>query len=463
MHSTFFDTLQPALKQALSQLRLEFEIAPQHFLLAVSGGVDSVVLAELFHRSDLHFSIAHFDHGLRSTSRLDAQFVEVLAERLGVKFITRRAEPFVGQGNVEAWAREQRYLFLDQARHELGASVVVTAHHQRDQAETVLHKIFTGRIDVSLQAMTLYCRERLLFRPFLNVEKQIIQASAEELQLPFVQDETNDDLARTRNWIRNEILPRVREVINPQVDSAVSKLADSSRSDEEFLEHLARQHAAGFGWYVSQQEVSKLHVALAWRVLRALAVHRCGERALKVSRGSYLRLLVLLKQGAAEARTVELGFGISADCSQGGVLFYDSRAVSEQEPQLFPYPGIVEFCQYRLQASIVPRAELDELRNDHGGMDSPYVERFDAEVLQGSELVVRNRRDGDVVRVMNRGRRKLKKMFQEQGLMLTLRNRLPIVECDSGILWVPGVARSDLAPVRADTSLVLELTCCNNR
>lgn len=459
MNSTFSDTLQPALMQALTQLRLESEIAPQHFLLAVSGGVDSVVLAEAFHRCSLPFSIAHFDHGLRDSSKLDAQFVEKLAASYGVKFITRRAELFVGQDNVESWAREQRYLFLEAARQEVGAAVIVTAHHQRDQAETVLHKIFTGRLDVSLRAMAPYCSERRLLRPFLNVSKQEIQDCAQELRLSFVHDETNDNFDRTRNWIRGEILPRVREVLNPKVDLALCKLADFVRSDEDFFEKLAQETAEAFAPCVAQPQIVNLHPALAWRVLRSLATISCGEDALKVSRGAYQRLLKQLERGLAEARTVELGFGISADCSQGSVLFYCESEEIDALRQ-FSYPGSVKFCDYELRGRLI---KPDELPERSEGMTQLYVERFDAEALAGESLVVRSRRDGDVIRVMNRGRRKLKKMFQEQGLMLTLRNRLPIVECDSGILWVPGVARSELAPVHADTSLVLELTCCNNR
>ncbi|MCB0345881.1 MAG: tRNA lysidine(34) synthetase TilS, partial [Bdellovibrionales bacterium] len=72
-------------------------------------------------------------------------------------------------------------------------------------------------------------------------------------------------------------------------------------------------------------------------------------------------------------------------------------------------------------------------------------------------LVVRERRDGDVVRVASRGSRKLKKLFQEQGVMLTLRDRIPIVELDSRILWVPGVARSEVAPVGSETRNLLVL------
>src|SRR5690606_9555832 len=99
----------------------------------------------------------------------------------------------------------------------------------------------------------------------------------------------------------------------------LGKLADYLRNDEDFFEHLAQEKAAAFGQDVVQTEITKLHSALAWRVLRSLALIRCGDDALKVSRAAYQRLLKLLEQGLTQARSVELGFGILADCSQGGV------------------------------------------------------------------------------------------------------------------------------------------------
>src|SRR5690606_16183672 len=105
------------------------------YLVAVSGGIDSVVLLDKLASEGTHeLVVAHFDHGIRKESFLDAQFVERLSKKYGVPFETRREE--LGKYASEELARERRYAFLREmaAKHD---ATIVTAHHMNDIAETI--------------------------------------------------------------------------------------------------------------------------------------------------------------------------------------------------------------------------------------------------------------------------------------------------------------------------------------
>src|SRR5438445_4950610 len=110
---------------------------PGSYAVAVSGGVDSVVLLDILaKRDDLELAVAHFDHGIREDSVEDRHFVEGLAKNYGLPFIYE--EGSLGPKSSEAEAREARYKFLRQAQKKAGAKAIITAHHQDDLLETAI-------------------------------------------------------------------------------------------------------------------------------------------------------------------------------------------------------------------------------------------------------------------------------------------------------------------------------------
>ena len=180
-------------------------LQPGCYLVAVSGGVDSVVLLDWLVGlgPDRQLVVAHFDHGLRSNSAADAQFVERLAQKYGLDFR-------LGVGNLQAGANESsarraRYQFLAQACSEVGARAVITAHHQDDLIETIILNLerHTGRRGLT----SLRSHDRLQ-RPFLGLPKTALLAAARVRHLDWVEDSTNSDLRFRRNWVRQTICPK---------------------------------------------------------------------------------------------------------------------------------------------------------------------------------------------------------------------------------------------------------------
>ena len=194
------------------------------YIVAVSGGVDSVVLLNMLIDNKLpnsqllanskQFVVAHFDHGIREESSMDADFVKVLAEEHGLPFELGRVN--LGSEASEAEAREARYNFLRKCCKKYKASGIIAAHHQDDQLETAIINLIRGtgwRGLASLQEVSKlksfdlgqdYCA---LFRPLLNVAKNDILEYADKNNLKWKEDSTNTDIKYLRNYVRLQLLP----------------------------------------------------------------------------------------------------------------------------------------------------------------------------------------------------------------------------------------------------------------
>lgn len=173
------------------------------YLVAVSGGVDSVVLLhKLIAERQHELIVAHFDHGIRDDSAADARFVEALAHGYGLSFVSKRAE--LGAGASEEIARRYRYSFLQYqaARHE---ATIVTAHHADDVVETIALNLSRG---TGWRGLAVLGREKIV-RPLLQLSKQQIIEYALTHRLEWVEDSTNQETVYFRNQLRRRIARRL--------------------------------------------------------------------------------------------------------------------------------------------------------------------------------------------------------------------------------------------------------------
>ena len=167
-------------------------------IVAVSGGIDSVVLLDKLARSGRYqLIVAHFDHGMRQDSAADARFVAGLAKRHNLKFESRREE--LGKANEEL-ARSRRYQFLFEIADEHGARLT-TAHHLDDLVETVAINLTRGTRWRGLAGMS----DARIWRPFLNRTKSELKEYATKHRLEWVEDETNLTDLYQRNRLRSPL------------------------------------------------------------------------------------------------------------------------------------------------------------------------------------------------------------------------------------------------------------------
>jgi len=221
-------------------------------LIAVSGGADSMALLRLMAdavdppgREKLH--VVHVNHGLRGQASDDDQrFVVESAERLGLSIRTRSLaaetlSPKQTTDGLEAAARDARYAFFEEVAREVEARYLVTAHHQDDQVETVLHRILRGTGVAGLQGIAS-ARQWLpglgLVRPLLPFRRREIVDYLHAIGQPWREDATNAGQDFTRNKIRNDLLPRLREAIGPQVDQSLVRLSAQATECQAVIDDL---------------------------------------------------------------------------------------------------------------------------------------------------------------------------------------------------------------------------------
>jgi tRNA(Ile)-lysidine synthetase-like protein len=174
------------------------------YVLAVSGGIDSVALLHVLKdQLGLQLVVAHYDHGIRSDSADDKVFVEQLAAEYGLKFVSERGE--LGSTASEDTARKARYAFLYKVQKEYRAQAIITAHHQDDVLETAIHNINRGTGPRGLAALS---SNGQIIRPLISTTKDEIKAYVAANGLKWHEDSTNSDDSYRRNYIRHQILPR---------------------------------------------------------------------------------------------------------------------------------------------------------------------------------------------------------------------------------------------------------------
>lgn len=184
---------------------MDIVLQPGLYVVAVSGGVDSVVLLDLLRQDpNLRLVVAHFDHGIREDATEDRRFVQELAVRYDLPFVY--SEGNLGEQASEATARKARYDFLHSVRNKSGAQAIVTAHHQDDLLETALLNLMrgTGRKGITALKSTDTVR-----RPLLHVPKNQLLEYAKANNLRWREDSTNANVRYKRNYIRHKVVPKL--------------------------------------------------------------------------------------------------------------------------------------------------------------------------------------------------------------------------------------------------------------
>lgn len=222
---------------------------PGRYVVAVSGGVDSVALLHLLTQQYLllgsvgdkqhAFIVAHYDHGIRPDSDEDRKHVQRLAKELGLPFVYD--EGHLGADTSEATARAARYKFLHAVRKNSDAKAIITAHHQDDVIETAFLNLLRG---THRKGMTSLQSVDGISRPLLHLPKQHIIAYAKANGLTWREDSTNQDKTYKRNYVRHNLVAKLTPGQREQLLTQITRLHDlNHKIDMELTNHLHMQPA----------------------------------------------------------------------------------------------------------------------------------------------------------------------------------------------------------------------------
>lgn len=421
----------------VKQIRVE---PGDRILVALSGGADSVVLLDLLLQAAESLKIevcaAHLDHGMRTASAGDARFVQDFCLQRKVPLsVVRRDVPGLSQSRkqgLEEAARDERRAFLRDTARQFNCNFIALGHHRDDQAETFLHRLLRGSGLSGLAGMRL--RSDPFIRPLLSFSRpQILQYLADH-RLPHVEDLSNADTAFTRNRLRHDLLPQLRE-FNPRIDEHLARLSQRFALEEEYWDLQVTMHLDSLceecedGLWLPSEELRSLHPALRSRVLRGALERLRGD--LRGIGAQHLGDIENLLEGPRPEAEVHLPRAWVARRYQKLWLRTEAPRVAGGFAVAVPGPGV-----YDLPGG---GRLLVSLENGCVG-ENPWSVEFDAASVP-FPLLVRSFVPGDRFHPSGApGHRKLKDFFIDIKLERELRRSLPIVAADE-ILWLPGLRR----------------------
>jgi len=225
-------TWRKVSQKVIEQLNTLPDIRDSLLVVAFSGGQDSVfllaALSELKKKYKYELFPLYINHKLIPEDALYEKLAILTAKKLGLECAVAIIKLKPKGRNSEEWMREERYRLLEAYRRKTGADYITVAHHEDDQAETVLARILRGCGPKGLSAMSF--RRGKIIRPIINVPKADVEILIRGINLPYYNDKLNYSLDYQRNKIRHELLPYLKKSFNSQISSCLVKLANAARS-----------------------------------------------------------------------------------------------------------------------------------------------------------------------------------------------------------------------------------------
>jgi tRNA(Ile)-lysidine synthase len=395
--------------------------------VGLSGGLDSVVLLHILAqcRQSMPFTLSavHINHGLSINAPVWEQFVQHYAAQLGVvcqTYSVKLQRP--GGESLEAIARKARYTIYQQQ----ACDAIALAHHQDDQAETVLLQLMRGSGVVGLAAMPkkrALSPHLLLVRPILDITRAELLSYAQKHQLAWVEDESNADQRYQRNFLRHEILPQLKGRY-PFITKTLARVAYYFAQTSDLLADLANIDCPDIASsrYLSQTVLTNLPLARQRNVLYwYLRAHEIfpDEKWIEEIQQAML--------GAARDKMPTFIFQ--------GKTIYLAQGLLAIVPTFTP-PSTETIIQWQGEECIAIPAWRGQL---HFINISPSARL----ALLSSPLVLKARQGGEKIKLgPERPYQTLKNTWQVQRIPAWQRQRLPLVWQDNKLLMVPGVGSS---------------------
>ena len=445
--------------------------AGDRLIVALSGGPDSVglthLLVELASAGELVLAgLAHLNHRMRGgASDADERFCRSMAEALSLPIevgstdVPRRARE--RRQSLEVAAREARYDFLARAAERLGANGIAVGHTLDDQAETYLMKLLRGAGPRGLGG--IHPRVGAVIRPLLAIHRSDVLAYVAERGLEFREDESNQDRDIPRNLVRHELLPWLRQHVNPAVTDALWRGAVVAREDAEWLERVARDAAVHLlrdrddgGVEVDAERLVAEPAAVARRVARLGLQRQAPDRFISFSHVAEVLRLARGPLGHSVdlpgQRATRVGPVIVLSSRPGRAVVPGAPPVT---PQTLLVPGEASFPTLGVAVCAEPAASAPPWT-----MSSSRDRVVVSDEAVQLPLAVRTRSPGDAFKPLGLGRRrKLQDLLVDRKVPKCERDAvLLVVDAADRIVWVAGLMLAHDFRVTESTHGVIILT-----
>ena len=438
--------------------------ASSPILVGFSGGADSSALLLMLkiysEQSGAQIYAAHINHGIRGDEAdRDERFCKDFSESLGIElFSTRLDIPAIAKQSgesIESAARNERYRFFNEIMQRKSIPILATAHNADDNLETMIFNLTRGAGLSGLCGIpsVRQTENGIVIRPILSMEKRDIIAFCRDNGINFVTDSTNADIEYTRNKIRNQIIPLLKE-INRGVTQNASRTVEALKEDasylqsatDEFLNSLNEKNSIDLNLFNS------FHPAIINRAMMRIYSELSNGNTLEAVHINAINELA--KKGASHS-SVSLPQGFDAVIENGKLCFLPTKKPTE----------VAEFnIALSDGRNSINEAKIEIFINTESNSKNIYkksiILSIDSAKIKGA-IHARSRHAGD--KILSGGMHKsLKKLLNEKKIPLEDRTRIPIIYDDEGILAIPFVAIRDGArPKKGELAeKTMKITVC---
>ena len=443
-------------------LREKLDITKQ-YVAAVSGGADSLALADALRRCGFRFTVCHVEHGIRAgESQEDAAYVEDFCRQRKIAFCCKHVDAQELQRreklSLEDAARRLRYQALFQCIEETGADFILTAHQKDDQAETFLLRLLRGSGTRGLGAIRF--RQDIVLRPLLSLSAAELRQYCADRGIFWREDSTNEDLYYARNRVRKVLLPLLEEDFSPSVTDILCRTAEHLQTDEMFLEELAETEfwkrwktpAENQNGVLRTGKWKETPPALRFRILR-LFWHHSGAR--EELSGINLDALGSLIENQGSGKKILLPGSWQALYSYDKLILFSEENLKclqqndnwKHEVNLAHLPGVLSDDETWLSEVPFPDHRIARLSITKELPPYRYREQMIYPISQlkrmGNVLEFRYRQPGDrIYPLKGPGHKTLKKFLIDRKVPVENRDRLVVAAVGNEIVWIPGIANA---------------------
>lgn len=441
-------------------------------IVGVSGGADSVCLLYLLNslRKEMNLSlfVLHVKHGIRGDDAdRDAQFVRELSDKWELpcfevfEDVPAYAKKW-GMSEEEA-GRACRYEQFEKLRREKNADCIAVAHHKEDQAETFLFRLIRGSSARGLAAMLP--KRDFIIRPLLFAEKGDILAFLEEKKIPWREDITNQDTAYQRNWIRKELLPLLKENLNPGAVRHIADAADDIGKWRKYIREQAECEAEHVIFREGKEVLLRRDVCrglpeVLQKEILSLFLEQGISGVKDVTRAHYEALYEKIAEKGNG--TFSLPDGNFVVCDYEHFRLTKNKQKKQENVCVecdMASGNIVEMdgVYYRFRFEVVAREKLDSEIPQ-----KDYTKWFDYDKIKDS-LAIRNRRKGDYFVLDAAGHhKKLEDYFVNEKIPASHRDEQLLLAGEDEIFWIVGGRMAYGTGISDATRWVLEITASNS-
>lgn len=415
-------------------------------LIAISGGVDSVVLAWLYHQSDLNFALAHCNFNLRGAeSEEDEQFILDFSEALGAEVFIQNFDTqsyaTTHKTSIQMAARELRYYWLKDLASQLGYDYILTGHHADDNLETFLINFTRGTGLNGLTGIPLINEN--VVRPLLTFSRHQIIEYAQKEELKWREDSSNSERKYLRNKLRHEVIP-VLKSINPQLlesfQHTIEHLNDTADIVDESLNAVAKRaivsmDASGVTYKISEFKKVNNPKAYLFEMFKEFGFKEWED--------------VLNLLDAESGKFVQSGTHKLIKHREFIILTHsDSKVI----PPVCILEADIENKTIKTDTVSLSFKLLNRSKNNTD--DSIYVDK----ALLEFPLLLRPWQKGDVFQPIGmQGKKKLSKFLKDEKLSPLQKQNIQVLTTGDSIIWVVGMRADDRFKVTDTTKSILKI------